>query len=267
MPSRLLGGLLLLVVAGCTSYSGVVEFNAYRDAFVTTEQTSDGILDKLAVAERDLFKLCANRQRISSSADCAEFDPEIDSFHAEDAPFIASVGDPPATAAFRRMIKAVRAYSDALNGLANGATAESMASKMSELAGLGTSAASAIAGDAGAAGGPVGAGVVTAAATSVNTAVAAFKPIATAFLGFRARSVFREELQARAPDIRRAMEKARDGSEVIFQALQDQIVLGTDDELTDRDRQQILANRQLLANWVVNAAAVAARRNLAGATN
>lgn len=222
-----------LALAGCATDRGVAEFDAYRTAFQAAEQTSEAILDRLSIAERKVFEISH------------DFDPETGGFAVADAAYIASAGDPPATAAFRRAIRAVGAYNDALYGLSSGQTAAAIGGRLTQLSAL-AKAATAPAGALAVGGaGPAG------AAAAVDAAVAAVQPLTATLAGFWTRAAFQAELQARAPQIRAVLVQVRDGAGVVFAALQDAVVLGTDSVLSKSEKAGIVTTRQLVANWVV----------------
>jgi hypothetical protein len=238
--------VLLGFLSGCSTYSGTVEFSAYRTAFQSAQVSSEAILDRLAVAERSLYSRCVNIRDIldDDDAKCEEFDPEVSRFNPDDAFYIAEAGDPPGTAAYRRMIRSVAAYTEILNGLASGQTADMMAGQLGELAAAAVSAGSAVV--------PPAAGAATASLTAINTTIAALKPITTQVLGFQTRAAFREEFLANKDKIRQALTEARNGTGLMYDTIVNNIIdTAPPSGVSEAAKKQIANHRLILANWVV----------------
>lgn len=236
----------IVFLSGCSTYRGTAEFSAYRTAFRSAQVSSESILDRLAVAERSLYSRCVNIRDIlnDDNGQCEEFDPEVSRFNPDDAFYIAEAGDPPGTAAYRRMIRAVAAYTEILNGLASGQTADMMAGQLGELAATAVSAGSAVV--------PPAAGAAAASLTALNATIAALEPITTQVLGFQTRAAFREELLANKDKIRRALLEARKGTGPMYDAIVNNIIdTAPASGISAAAEKQITNNRLIMANWVV----------------
>ncbi|MGF1660798.1 MAG: hypothetical protein ACFCUS_15360 [Rubrimonas sp.] len=248
---RALGlALALVVLTGCASTRGVAEFAAYRAAYAEAQSTGEAILDRLAVAERALH------------ARANPFDPAFGAFAPDEAPYLVEAVDPPSTAAFRRAIRAVGAYTDALAALSNGETAEAMAGRLGRLGALGIEAA-----------GAVGA---TPPAAAVNAAVGALAPFAEGGLALAARAQFRDRLLENADAMAAILSQTRDATAPIFAALAQKL---RDDvfadpsgrEFSPAEIDELRSLRRLMAHWVVlldaSRAALASAVAAAGSTD
>lgn len=236
----------LLLSAGCATQRGVAEFAAYNNALQLTQAASEAILDRVAIAESALYERCVNFRDIDNFEQCKQFDPRVSGFNPADAAYISDAVDPPATAAFRRAMRAVVAYSTALNGLASGETAEIMAARVGDLAALGASAAASV----GAGGGAAAA--LADSVGAVDVAVAAFKPLLTGAFGFATQAAFRDELTAQAPAMRGALVQMKQGSEHLYNAILNSILVSAPPGRLSQDAtNRIVATRLLMANWVV----------------
>jgi hypothetical protein len=251
--------VLVAALGGCTSFRGVEEFNAYNEAFRSARGAGGSVLDRLGVAERRLWRYCTNYlELIPTSAEqsafyadeCRRFDPVGTPFQVADAPYVATTVDPPSTAAFRRALRAVGAYNEALHRLASGQTAEAVAGDVVELAGVATAA--------GAATVPSGA-ALGAALRTINADVAAFKAPLAGGLGFVTRAEFRDRLVEQADTMRAAMTGVRDATPAMFNVLRAaEIVAAPAGGMPDPDA--IAEARRMIANWVLMLDA--ARRSL-----
>ena len=240
--------VVLAFLSGCNTYRGVNEFAAYRIAFQSAKASSDAILDKLAVAERSLYSRCVNIRDIvkNEEEECEEFDPQVHGFNPDDAYYIVEVGDPPGTAAYRRTMRAVNAYTEVLNGLASGQTADALAIQLGELAAVGVSAASVAV--------PV-AGVnddLLKSVNAVNAAISALKPLTTQVIAFRTRAEFRDEILAQKDNLRKALNEVRSGAGLMYSALITDILDKAPPKGLPKSDIIVINNyRVLLANWVV----------------
>lgn len=233
----------VLLVASCGTNRGIAEFEAYRFAYDAAAETGESILDRLAAAEREINDLL---DPPPTKATQVTFDPNK-------AAYYSKAVDPPATAAYRRALQAVRAYNDALYGLASGETAAALAAKVSAISGLVASAPGEIAGPTGAA---VGA-TFTAAANAVNAAVKGLEPLTAAVIGFEARDQFQSRLLEEAGTMDGILLTMRTKTTDIFDALFAPTVFEANDsferggQLRPEETEKIVAVRELLANWVV----------------
>ena len=247
------------MLSSCATNRGIVEFGVYRDAYVSAAETGQSILDRLAIAEREIH------ERISPPINATNI-----KFNPDEASYYSKAVDPPATAAFRRALRAVQMYNDALYGLASGQTAEAMAANISRLSAVGASAAGELGGLASTAvpGAAAGAATFTAAAAGVNATVKALEPLNAFALGFKTRAEFRERLLSEYHTIDQILKTTRDKTEVIFHALfattvDDSIETFEDlepiteadtgrvGELKDEKIKKIKQTRELLSNWVI----------------
>ncbi len=239
----LLLACVLLLQPGCATYSGVAEFSIYRDAWSRASDVGEDILDRLAVAERGIH------------GRAFPFNPRRSGFAVRDAAYLVPATDPPATAAYRRLLRSVRSYNEALYGLASGQEAAAIIGRINRLAALGAAAAAEAALVAGA--GPTSGLAGTAVATQgVNAALAGLAPLATQVVAFETRRQFRARLLDQEPHIRRAIAEARDSTPRVFDLLRGNIVGAatadpTRTRLTAAEEDEIRRLRILLANWVV----------------
>lgn len=209
-------GLLLsaLLLGACSSDRGVAEFALYREAFQRAHIASDIILDRLAVTERRLWRHCVDFDGLQASdgagAGCQAFDPIGTPFRVEHAPYLIESGDPPATAAFRRAVVATASYTEALNRLTNGQSAEAVAGEVAQVAAMAVSAAAAV---------PAGptAGLMASVA-GINGALAGFEAPLAQGLGFVTRAEFRRQLAAEGDTMVRALDGVRAATPAMFRA-------------------------------------------------
>lgn len=242
--------LAAALLSACGGQRGVAEFAAFRDAVAQTRTTSDAVLDRIAAAERRLWRWCANYPELAARADfdpqaCTRFVPGQTRFALSHVPYLAEADDPPAAAAFRRTIAAVDAYAAALDGVASGAAAESIAARMDGLAGIAAQAAALPAA------GPLAPVAGLAAQISgINDNLAALSPLASALVAIPLRERFREELLDRAPLLRAALDGVIRATPTLFDTLLAAELVaappGEDPEVEEIERQRVL-----LANWVV----------------
>ena len=183
------------------------------------------------------------------------FNPRRSGFAVRDAFYLVLATDPPATAGYRRLLRSVRGYNEALYGLASGQEATLIVGRINRLAALGAAAAadtSLVAGTEPTLG-MAGAAV---AITGMNAALAGLAPLATQVFAFETRRQFRFRLLDLEPHIRRAITEARDSTPRVFDLLRGNIVgAATSDptrtRLTAAEEDEIRRLRILLANWVV----------------
>lgn len=236
--------LSLLVCSGCSTYSGLTEFSSYRDAWSRSADIGEDILDRLAVAERGIFGRAH-----------PPFNPRRSAFAVRDAAYLVTATDPPATAAYRRLLRSVRNYNEALYALASGQEAAAIVGRINRLASLGAAAAAEATLIAGA--GPTSSLAATAVATQgVNDALKGLTPLATQIVAFETRRQFRQRLLELEPHISRAIAEARDSTPRVFELLRGNIVGAANADpnrtrLTVAEEEEIKRLRILLANWVV----------------
>lgn len=97
------------VLSGCMASAPTLESRAFADAARAVETAGDLILDELSIAER-------NNRRATFAADPANRYV----FAVEDAPYQATIGEPPRTAAFRATLDLATQYANLLLALAEG---------------------------------------------------------------------------------------------------------------------------------------------------
>lgn len=248
---------IVCMLASCASNRGIVEFGAYRDAYVSTAETGQFILDRLAIAERELHELKTEREVRERTP--PQFMTKDIRFNPDEASFYSKAVDPPATAALRRALRAVQLYNDALYGLASGQTAEAMAANISRLSGVGASTAGELGGTVAAAA-PVavtGAAAVTTGAVAVNNVVRALEPLNAFAFRFKTRTEFRERLLGQYKTIDNILKTTRDSSKTIFDSLFAKMIddrnNSFDDNglLSENDKMKFKQTRELLSNWVI----------------
>ncbi|QIE55932.1 hypothetical protein G5B40_11000 [Pikeienuella piscinae] len=235
-----------ILAGGCSTNRGAEEFGFYRETFQQTRSASDAILDRLAVTERRLWRNCVNVLEIDDPLDCEALVRGQTPFKPDQALYLVSAGDPPATAAFRRAIAAVGAYTEALNALASGQSADVVSGQVGRIVDIAAAAATAVAPPAAA-----GAGI-TAAISGVNAHVRAFRAPARGAIGFVARAEFRDQLLANGETMKAALKGVRDATPEIFAAFRGHAILtiGRGGDLEAR-ADAIEETRVLLANWVI----------------
>ena len=238
---------LAMLIGGCASNRGAAEFAAFRDAIHMAQAASDSILDRLAVAERDIWRWCTNFYEIDDFRKCERFQKGRTPIRAAHASFVSKASDPPGTAAFRRAHTALMTYTEALHGLASGATASETAGRVEQIIGLATTAATVIAPAIGAV------GTVSKAISSVNENVADFKPAVTAVLGQVTNAELRDQLLAHGPTMRQLIDELIAGVDRLGDTIRIAAILqqpsGTGGRAT-RDR-HIEEMRVLISNYVV----------------
>jgi|GEM_PF-2184014 len=256
--------LSALLLSGCSTYRGVQEFATYQEAFQQARSASDVILDRLAVAERAVWRYCANYTVLIDAggdatvdpAACKKFDKITTPFRTADAAYLIEAGDPPQAGAFRRAMMATAAYSDALGALASGQTADAVSGQIGQLVALASSAASS-------ATPPGAAGSLGAAIGGINASVAALRAPIAGLFGFVTRAEFRDQLLGQKNAIEGALDGVIDATPAMFKVfLVAEFVATPAGQTPDPDR--VHENRLLLAQWVemLNAA----RRALEAAT-
>jgi hypothetical protein len=134
--AALLGGALLALGA-CTAAPSA-EVRLFRDSVAAIDQAGQPLLDDLALAERSAYRTSLREKaQANSAAEARGRAPTgeerwvgrplgagfVRDLRVEDAPFEASIGDPPGTAALRAGLGTVTALSAALVGLTDGTNA------------------------------------------------------------------------------------------------------------------------------------------------
>lgn len=144
MRRRATAGLLgaaALVLGACTAAPSA-EVRLFRDSVAAIDQAGQPLLDDLALAERAAYRAALREKAQANSAAEARGRPPageerwvgrplgpgfVRDLRVPDAPFEASIGDPPGTAALRAGLGTVTALSAALVGLTDGTNADAAA--------------------------------------------------------------------------------------------------------------------------------------------
>ena len=103
--------LILLILAGCVTRSGIAEFQIYKKTFDESTSVSVALIDRLASAERAIGrfgKFQPNRFGV---------DPN---FNPNDAVYFSENGDPPLTAEYRRALTTINRYNELMLAYATG---------------------------------------------------------------------------------------------------------------------------------------------------
>jgi hypothetical protein len=231
----LLAGALL---TGCAR--GVAEFQLYTQAFNIQYEQGDAILTRVANAERVVVVGGIRRQ-----AAIPAFDPDK-------AAYFVDAVDPPITGSIRASLKSLKAYNDALGGLANGEAAEALTNRLGTLTSnvVGAIAAAQVA--AGGAGAVPGADrLVSNTAKSLLDISPILKQVAT----FASREAFRQQLITAYPSMRELLLTLRAGTPAMFEILKrSRVKRGSLDGTggISADGMTALENdRMMLASWVV----------------
>mgnify|MGYP001814158609 CR=1 FL=1 len=176
--SRLACAVALLSLPLACSNTGVPEFQAYQAAYIRADSTGQAVLDRLAVAERQVFEL----SQAPLAVNTVGFSPT----HAR---YFVQTVDPPATHLLRRSLGIVANYNAALGGLASGETAEAMAARLVQIGNTAISLGAQFAG-------PVtgGASGLAVDATPLSAPLNALKPLAKEALELKTLAEFRERL-------------------------------------------------------------------------
>jgi hypothetical protein len=104
--------LTCLLLLSCAT-APIEETKAFSDAAVAVKSAGDLLFDSLAAAERRSFKANAKLDR-----------RRVYVFEVQDAPYFATIGEPPDVAAFRHSLDVVTAYAGLLVALAEGKDVE-----------------------------------------------------------------------------------------------------------------------------------------------
>jgi hypothetical protein len=154
VTSKLVMSLLMLLVAACTSHPPLEPVRSFSDAYKSANDAGQPLLDDLAVAEKSEGQNNAANQagRPNRSGNVPDEAPGvgcsrsqqrwreagtdsgfIQGFCVSDAPYFASLGDPPATQAFRGGLSVLGKYVDVLTLLAEGRNIEELHARLQSL--------------------------------------------------------------------------------------------------------------------------------------
>ena len=236
--SVLIVGVLL---GGCGSTRGVAEFQLYNESFNSQFEQGDAVLDLLGEAERKLGRSQIERRGGLTGP-----------FRPKEAAYLVDNVDPPITASIRTSLNSLKAYNEALGGLANGEAAAALSNRINTLAGNLIGAVAASSSALGGAAAIPGAGkMIGDAGAALNVAA----PIITAVATRAARESFRTQLVATYPSMRSLLETLREGTPVMFYVLyQGRVTRGSRAQgglATAADRSALEKDRQTLAGWVL----------------
>lgn len=225
-----LAGLWLgLVLGGCTR--GVAEFQAYTVAFETQYAEGDRVIDRMAQAERQVWR--------------AEYG-QGGGFSPDEAAYYLDLGDPPLAAAVRASFKALRDYNLALGGLASGEAASTLATRASAIAGNVVDAranfATALAGPAALSG---AAGAMTGATQALDIAIPALNQVAR----HAGREEFRRRFVAAYPQMKALLLALRGSTPQIYNLMRASYL--REGLPTAADTEALARDKALLAGWVI----------------
>jgi hypothetical protein len=239
-PRRMIRAVLLAVLALATGAcsQAIPEYSLYVQAFNAQIEQGDAVLDIVAQAERSVV-----RRRL---------DREETGFEPNKAAYYVATVDPPITAAIRASLRSLKAYNDALGGLASGEAAEALSTRVSVLA---TNLASGVAATSVAFGGPAAVAgseaLVSGVGKALNTALPIFKLGATV----ASREAFRQQLIAGHAPMRELILELRNGTPAMYRVMQRNLVQrGSLETPTGRSADADVTlekHRQLLAAWVI----------------
>jgi hypothetical protein len=102
-------GMLLLLATSCAT-APIEATRAFDDAVTAVKGAGDTILDEMSVAERRNYLAKSPHSKLR--------------FYVQDAPYIATIGEPPATAMFRHSLDLVKKYSQLIRSFAEGNNTE-----------------------------------------------------------------------------------------------------------------------------------------------
>jgi len=108
-PLLLVWAIVLPLLGGGCANVPTAELKVFRESVVAANTAATPILDDLSVAERKTKQAIVGRQRGAAA------------FVWQDAAYFVDIGDPPATAIFRRSHNVLDRLSDVLYGIATGA--------------------------------------------------------------------------------------------------------------------------------------------------
>ncbi len=225
--------LLVFVVSGCMSRSGVAEFVAYKTVFDESTAVSTALIDQLSASERRIGQY--ERLRGSKGAGKA--------FSVSDAAYYSNAADPPLAAHYRKALDVIGRYNVIMLGYASGQGFDQIEAEIFALSAEAAKTVDLISGS-------------TRIASQFAPYLGMLREFADLGLAARSRQVFREKAVAYHDDIVSLIETMRDGAPEMFEVLtfwiEKDIVDGTVagrgiGELQDKHLQV----RVLVSDWVV----------------
>ncbi|MGB3338520.1 MAG: hypothetical protein WBA73_15205 [Devosia sp.] len=225
----LAGMVLVLVSVGCTR--GVAEFQAYSVAFETQYAEGDRVIDRMAQAERQVWR--------------AEYG-EGGRFNPNEAAYYLNLGDPPLASALRASFKALRDYNLALGALASGESGTTLTSRVTAMVGNVTDAranfAQALAGPAVLSG---AVGAMTGATQALDIVIPAFNQIAA----HASREEFRRRFVATYPQMKALLMALRGSTPEMYDLMRASYL--REGLPTAADTEALARDKALLAGWVI----------------
>ena len=236
---------VLGILAACTTYNGIGEFEAYQRAFNNTYETGGAILDIVAEKERTIFL-----NAYPSSA--TNYDPDYAAYYADSV-------DPPGTAAFRRALNSVKAYNDILYGLASGQTVDALSAKLTSLNASLSSAANETTQLLNI--GTLQRADLIKTIGNLDARIKAGIELTQFALNYQSREAFRRFAIEYRPVVQELLMSLRDGSRIIFPVLTRDATAS----ITGVDQVKVAQYRMLLSDWVLGLEATMAALNRVGA--
>ncbi len=154
MIPRLAALLAVLLMAACSSSPPTAQLHSFSQAYQSANDAGQPLLDDLSIAEKSEWRInaanAAGQPNLNDSippenpaASCARSDLAwqrvgpgtgfIQGYCVGDAAYYASLGDPPATLAFRGGLAVIGRYVDVLTALAEGRNLEELHGQLQSL--------------------------------------------------------------------------------------------------------------------------------------
>lgn len=230
---RVIVSALILICAGCTQ--AVPQFVLYVQAFDAQYEQGNAVLDIVGNAERTV----ATRK------------VKIDVFDPDGAAYFLDGMDPPITASLRTSLKTLKAYNDALGGLASGEAAETLVTRLGAVTTNGAEGLSTLAAAAGPAAGLQAGAFVAGAHAALSTAMPFLKAAATA----ASREDFRRQLLLAHPAMQDLLKGLRTATPAMYEIMvRSQVQRGSLESalgISQEGEARLTKQRQLLAGWVI----------------
>lgn len=223
------------LMSACSS--GVAEYQLYTTAFDTQFTQGEQFLDRLAAAERVVV--------VRNMEPGGDFNPNYAAYYVD-------VGDPPATGAIRQALIGLKAYNDALTGLASGESSDAMVGHVGTIITNLTGAA----GNLGAAGILPGLEGGAALSGGLSDSISSVLPVFKTIAGLAARESFRRRLIETYPRMESILRALHDGTRVMFEVIRRSyrtpggLSLGSGG-MTTANAELLEKDRQMLAGWVI----------------
>lgn len=226
MTYRLAAVLAVLLVGACSSHPPTAQLQSFSDAYKAANDAGQPLLDDLAVAEKAQGQDLAKARAQAAPSSAGSPDPEvagcasstvswantgkntgfIQGYCLADAPYFSTLGDPPATQAFRGGLAILGKYVDVLTGLAEGRNVEEL---QGQLQGLSTNIGQLLVLVPGAA----------VAGPAIDGALRALKPVIDAAARQSNVEEIRAEVLKGAPAARNLIEELKNATPAMFDTL------------------------------------------------